>query len=281
MRVFLTGATGYIGGAVAGALRRQGHDVAALVRPGAEHKHLRDLGVVIVSGDLATLPSLRDTLDHDVFVHTAASKSNTVALDQTAVDVFTAADGHFIYTSGVWVLGNTDDADESSAVNPLQIVDWRPAHEERALKSGGSVIRPGCVYGGKQSLLADWFAAVEQKRPVRLIGEGRNRWAMVHLAELAECYARLVERRATGVFHAVDGTHTPLEACAKALAADVTIEKTSLETARAKLGPFADALAVDQKISSAETRQKLEWTPKRTFTRSIDEQWAEWKSSHA
>ena len=69
MRIFLTGATGYIGGAVASALRKNGHDVAALVRPDADTKKLLDSGVVVVGGDLSTLPSLAGTLgEYDVFV---------------------------------------------------------------------------------------------------------------------------------------------------------------------------------------------------------------------
>ncbi len=69
MRVFLTGGTGYIGGAVAAALRERGHDVAALARPESDAKQLREIGVVIVAGDLASLPRLSDTLaGYDAFL---------------------------------------------------------------------------------------------------------------------------------------------------------------------------------------------------------------------
>ena len=62
MRLFITGATGYIGSAVAPLLREHGHDVTALVRPETDAKALRDQGVVIMAGDLASLPSLSDSL---------------------------------------------------------------------------------------------------------------------------------------------------------------------------------------------------------------------------
>ena len=282
MRIFLTGATGYIGAAVAAALRTHGHEVAALVRPESEAKHLRDLGVVLISGDLDTLPPLSDTLaSYDLFVHTARASSDHVTRDLAAVDTFTALARPFIYTSGVWVLGNTDSADEGSPVNPLPLVAWRPAHEERVLAAGGAVIRPGCVYGGKQSLLADWFAAAEQNEPLKIVGEGHNRWAMVDLRELADCYARIADQRARGVFHAIDDTDATLEECAHATAPNVSIENIPLEIARATMGPFADALAVDQRISSAETRAKLGWSPRRTYVNSIAEQWREWRASGA
>ena len=211
MRIFLTGATGYIGGAVAAALRIRGHEVAALIRADADSKRLRDLGVFLLTGELESLPDLREQLEnYDAFVHTAQSSTNTVAADRAAVDTFTALSGHFIYTSGVWVLGNTKQADESSPVNPLPLVAWRPAHEELALGSGGAVLRPGCVYGGKQSLFASWFAAAEQDQPINITGDGDNRWAMVDLHDLADLYVRAVEQRATKVLHGIDDTRATL-----------------------------------------------------------------------
>src|SRR5687768_2221827 len=199
MRVFLTGATGYIGSAVAAALRNAGHEVGALIRPDADSKHLRDLGAFLIAGDLESLPSLRDQLEsYDAFVHTAQSRQRTVEGDRAAVDTFTALPGHFVYTSGVWVLGNTSSSDETSPVNPLPLVAWRPPHEELVLGSGGAVLRPGCVYGGRQSLLADWFVSASQNRPLQIVGDGTNRWAMVHLHDLTDLYVRALEQRTAG-----------------------------------------------------------------------------------
>lgn len=278
MRVFMTGATGYIGGAVAAALRRAGHEVTALARPEAETKDLRELGVALVAGELETLPSLAETIgEHDVLVHTAQARQNAAEGDRVTVDTFTASKGHFVYTSGVWILGNTHGADEGSAVNPLPISAWRAPFEEQVIKAGGAVVRPGCVYGGKQSLLAEWFAAAGQNQPLKIIGDGRNCWAMVDLGELADLYLRAIEQRAAGVLHGIDDTRASLDECARAIAPEATIEHVPLDAARAKLGPFADALAVDQQISSDATRTKLGWTPRRTFTRSIAEQWREWR----
>ena len=286
MRVFVTGATGYIGGAVAPALRERGHDVAALVRPETDSKELRDLGVVIVAGDLASLQTLADSFgSYDAILHIAQSHSaDAAALNQIALDVFTAQQAFFVYTSGVWVCGNTgfDVADESTPPDPLPIVAWRPAQEQAALATGRSaVIRPGCVYGGKQSLCAGWFESAEQKKPVYLVGDGNNQWAMVDLHDLVDCYVRITEQQATGIFHAVDDTNDTLLGCALAVATGCVIETVPVEAAREKYGPFADALAIDQRVSSKATRQKLGWNPKRDFTGSLDEQWAEWKSSRS
>jgi nucleoside-diphosphate-sugar epimerase len=280
MRVFLTGATGYIGSAVAIALRNAGHEVGALVRPDADSGFLRDHGVVLIAGDLEALPSLRDQLSggYDAFVHTAQAKKNTVAADRAAVDTFTSHGGYFLYTSGVWVLGNNADADEASDVNPLELVKWRPPHEELVLGSGGGVLRPGCVYGGKQSLLAEWFAAAEQGRALQLVGDGKNHWALVDLHDLTDLYVRAVEQQAKGVLHGIDDTNAPLEECARAVAPNASIEYTPLDAAREKFGPFADALAIDQHVASSHTRKLTGWTPKRTFTGSVEEQRAEWRA---
>ncbi len=281
MRIFLTGATGYIGSSLAAALRNAGHDVGVLVRPDADSHFLREQGAVVISGDLESLPSLRDQLSgaYDAFIHAAQAKKDTVAADRAAVDTFTSLGGYFLYTSGVWVLGNNDSADEASDVNPLELVKWRPPHEELVLGAGGGVLRPGCVYGGRQSLLADWFAAADQGRPLKLVGDGKNRWALVNLHDLADLYIRAVEQRATGMLHGIDDTDATLEECARAVAPNGSLEYIPLDAARESLGAFADALAVNQRISSSETRAKTGWSPRRTFTGSIEEQWREWRSN--
>lgn len=282
MNIFLTGATGYIGSAVATALREAGHDVAALVRAESDTRHLRDLGVYLLVAELEELPALRDTfLSYDALVHTAVAGQNKVAADRAAVETFSSMPGHFVYTSGVWVMGNTTHADESTPVNPLPIVSWRPEHEQIVLDAGGSVVRPGCVYGGKQSLFAGWFADAEQQQPIRIVGDGGNRWAMVDVHELAEFYVRAVQDKVSGVLLATDDTRATLDECARALSPQGTIEHQNADDAREKLGMFADALLLDQQIDSRKSRELLDWSPKKTFTSSISEQWQEWKQTRS
>jgi nucleoside-diphosphate-sugar epimerase len=279
LRVFLTGGTGYVGAAVAEALRERGHDVAALARPESDAGHLREIGAVVVAGDLDSLPPADTLAQYDTIVHTAQSNTRTAELAHKALDAFTTLKAHLIWTSGVWVLGNTTNANERSPVNPLEIVSWRPETEQRALAANACVVRPGCVYGGKQSLFRDWFASVEQGRPIQIVGDGSNHWAMVDLHELAKLFVRAAELRATGVFHAIDDTRAPLEQCARAVGPSSRLEFLPADAMRVKLGAFTDALTLDQIIDSADTRQRLGWNPKRTFTSSVPEQWAEWRDA--
>lgn len=281
MRVFLTGGTGYVGGAIAEALRERGHEVAALARPESDAGHLREIGAVVIAGDLDSLPSMGETLSqYDTIVHAAQSGERTAELAHKALDAYSAQRAHLIWTSGVWVLGNTANANERSPVNPLEIVSWRPETEQRALAANGCVVRPGCVYGGKQSLLREWFASVEQDRPIQIVGDGSNHWAMVDLHELAKLYVRVVELKTTGVLHAIDDTRAPLEQCARAVGPNSRLDFLPADAMRAKVGAFVDALILDQIIDSSDTRQRTGWNPKRTFTSSVTDQWEEWRAQN-
>src|SRR5205823_8943417 len=101
----------------------------------------------------------------------------------------------FVYTSGVWVLGNTgyQTVDESAALNPPRIVAWRPAAEQRVLdaaKQGvrGIVIRPAIVYGRGGGIPAMLVQAANQSGAAWYVGDGQNRWPVVHVEDLADLY---------------------------------------------------------------------------------------------
>jgi nucleoside-diphosphate-sugar epimerase len=287
----MTGATGYIGTAVASALLHAGHELTAVARPGSDTGALEMAGVKVVRGELSDLAKIASVISaHDAVIHTAADRSRTAEADADAIDaILQISSGleSFVYTSGVWVLGNTGEreVDEESEPDPLPIVAWRPAHEAKVLGSErrAAVVRPGCVYGGRQSLLRDWFAAAERGDPIPIIGEGDNHWALVHQDDLADLYLRIIESRATGIFHGVDDSRPTMNEVAAAVndasASVGGISHRDLEDARKELGPFADALALDQHVSSRKTRSALEWEPSISFIEGIERQWAEWQES--
>ena len=187
MRIFLTGATGYIGSAVLDSLMRAGHHVTALVRGAEATARLRARGVTPVVGDLAEPATYRGAASLCEGAIHAASESSARGpeLDRLAIETFLAhAKGFFIYTSGVWVLGNSKEATEESAVNPAEHVCWRPPHERIVLDGATNglrtlVVRPGIVYGGSRGIVADLLKDAANGL-VRVIGTGDNHWALVY-----------------------------------------------------------------------------------------------------
>src|SRR4051794_19696297 len=115
MKVFLTGATGYIGSDVAGALKRHGHEVFGLARSDAAASKLTSAGVKPVRGDLHDSARITEAArSADGVIHTAAVRGpDAVDADRAAVEAILAALANttkpFIYTSGIWVVGNTRD----------------------------------------------------------------------------------------------------------------------------------------------------------------------------
>lgn len=293
MRVFMTGATGYLGSAVGSALVNAGHEVTALARPGSRRRALETAGIRVVDGSLESIRALGSMIaKHDAFVHAAsAGGDNGPLLDAEAIDVgvgMAHAGGVFVYTSGVWVFGDTGGrvVDESSPVNPLPRVAWRPGHERRVLDAASedfatAVVRPGCIYGAGQSLLRQWFDAAERGTALEIVDQGTCRWALAYLDDVADCYLRVIEQRASGVFHSTDDSHATVVEMARAVAESAgrgsEIRMIPLDQARRNLGSLADALAVDQIVSSRATREALGWEPScPSFLDSIERQWAEW-----
>ena len=295
MRVFVTGATGYVGSAVVAALVRAGHQVSALSRSEARDGAVRALGARPVRGELGQLARLPvDEIDgHDAFVHAAVDYGLGPPADREAVDVLLAAARNarrpvaFVYTSGVWVLGNTEGraTEDAPTAHPAEAVAWRVGHERAVLDAAtpevaASVVRPGIVYGEKRGLVSPWFEQAVTGGAARIVGEGRNRWPFVHRDDLAQLYVLAVERRARGVFHGVDGAApTVLEAAraASAAAGRGDVRTTPVEEARKAMGPMADALTLDQ-VVAGERSAELGWRPRHPpFPQSAAAAFREWK----
>jgi hypothetical protein len=192
-------------------------------------------------GDLRDPSTYRDAaLAADAIVHAGVeSGGDRMDVDRTFVEAL--AGPTLIYTSTVFVLGNVDDADESAPASGT-----RAEHERLVLEAGGAVIRPGMIHGGEAWLFTN---------PI-IIDEGNNRWPLVERDDVAMLYRLVVESGARGIFHAVaevkrardvfPGTNVPLA------------------EARAMLGGFADALALDQNVRATRSLE-LRWKPRTLF----------------
>jgi len=276
MRVFLTGGTGYVGSAVLEALVRHGHHVDTLVRNSEDAARVQARGAHPMLGDLLNPASWRDAAaSADGAIHAAVDYSaRQRKVDTAAIEVLTALpprNGRFlIYTSGIWVLGAAPDPiDETAPVNPVELVSWRPAHELRVLATSAQgvravVVRPGIVYGGCRGIVGDLLQDAANSL-VRVVGGGDNHWPLVYDRDLGELYARLVSTPdAAGVYHATDGGAETVNEIVAALAdhapTQPSVRHVPLDEARKKMGPYADALALDQIVRSPRARA-LGWSP--------------------
>jgi nucleoside-diphosphate-sugar epimerase len=300
MKVFVTGGTGYIGNAVCLRLKKAGHDVQALVRDKEKGAPLQAAGVKLVQGDLADPAGYAAAAyGAQAIVHVAQDHGpKSVDLDRKTIAnarelLHGRVGATFIYTSGIWVIGDTGGAqvDESRPTNPAKIAAWRPAHEQLALEMAKEgirsvVVRPGIVYGGARGgIPASFFGAAIKQGAAQTVGEGANHWPLVHVDDLAELYVRLVERAPAGsIFHATDAsTHTVreiAEAASRAAGKEGKVTALPVEKARATMGPFADALALDQKVSSEKARSELDWRPRHEdFIAEVSQLFAEWQAA--
>jgi nucleoside-diphosphate-sugar epimerase len=276
MRLFLTGGTGYVGSAVLEALVRHGHHVDALVRNREGAARVQARGAHPIVGDLLNAASWRDAAAaSDGAIHAAVDYSaRQRQVDVAAIDGLSTLpprDGRFvIYTSGIWVLGPAPaPVDETAPVNPVELVSWRPAHELRVLATAAQgvravVVRPGIVYGGSRGIVGDVLKDAANSL-VRVVGAGDNHWPLVYERDLGELYARLVSTAdAGGVYHATDGGAETVNEIVAALAEHAptqpSIRHVPLAEARKKMGPYADALALDQIVRSPRARA-LGWSP--------------------
>jgi nucleoside-diphosphate-sugar epimerase len=280
MKIFLTGATGYIGSAVLDAALRANHQVTALVRTPQAVDALAARGVTPVLGDLKTVKSYRAAAEtQDAYIHTAAAASpNREEVDRKAIETLlglaaacaASSPVAFVYTSGIWVLGsNAQPMDETAQPNPGQLLGWRAAHEQVVLQAATTglrtaVIRPGVVYGGNRGMVSDLLKNALNGL-VRVIGNGENHWPLVYERDLADLYVRVATLpQAAGIYHANDEGDETVNAIVEGIAGHLSmppdVRHVPLEEARKKLGAYADALVLDQRVRGPRARA-LGWSP--------------------
>ena len=293
MRIFLTGGTGYIGSAVLDAFVKAGHHVDALVRNSEKAAQVQARGATPVLGDASQPASYADAAAAAAAVVLAALDESPrgVEIDALTIDTVLATPGRpgrvLIYTSGIWVLGAAPQSvDETAPLKPIELVAWRPGHEQRVLDAATAgwraiVIRPGIVYGGSRGIVGDLLQDASNSL-IRVIGPGDNHWPLVYDRDLAELYVRVATNSgASGVYHANDeGDETVNEivaAISEHAKTEPSVRHVPLAEARKKMGAYADALALDQIVRSPRARA-LGWQPTlHSVSRNAARLFEEWK----
>ena len=154
-------------------------------------------------------------------------------------------------------------------VNPVALASHRPAHEKLVLGAANDslrtiVVRPGVVYGGSAGIVGDIFKSATNGL-VRVVGDGNNRWPLIYDRDVADLYARLaVNHDASGIYHANDEgderVNEIVSAISPYLPVRPDVRHVPIEEAGKKLGPVAEAMALDQVVRSPRARA-LGWTP--------------------
>ena len=277
MRVFVTGATGFIGSRVVKELIGAGHQVLGLTRSDTGAKALTDAGAEVHRGDLEDIESLKrgaasaEAVIHTAFRHDWTKFAESCALDHRAIeamgDVLAGSNRPFIVSSGVGVAegraATEDDPPLSSPLLPRVSEVTAVALVERGVNA--SVMRLPQVHDTvKQGLVTYAIQIARAKGVSAYIGEGKNRWPAAHVTDVARLYRLAVEKGTAGArYHAVAEEGVALKDIAEAIGRGLKVPITSISPEQAQehfgfLGFFAGRDAV---ISSAQTREKLGWRP--------------------
>ena len=281
MHVFLTGASGWVGSAVARELIAAGHTVTGLVRTLTKADAARGLGVTPRLGELGDLQGLRAAADQaDAVIHTAfgidfARIAELAEEDRRAIETFGEAlqgSGRpLLVTGGFGLLPGGEGVRETARPAPIPNFPRVSEQTAFALADRGvhaSVVRlPRSVHGkGETHGFVPMLAAFAKAQGVSAyVGEGDNLWPSVHRLDAARVYLRAVERGARGeAFHAVAEEGVPYRRIAEAIGRQVGVPARSMapEAAAGHFGPFASWVAGNGPASSAWTRETLCWSPR-------------------
>jgi nucleoside-diphosphate-sugar epimerase len=278
MRVFITGATGFIGTVVVQDLIRAGHQVLGLSRSEAGAKALVAAGAQVHRGHLEDRESLRtgaamsDGVIHLAFGHDFSKFKEMSENDRRAIEAIGSAlagsDRPLVVTSGTLLVKPGYLATEDDQIpndHPAPRVSEQTGISLVPKKVRASAVRLPQVHDRDRAGLVSYLIAVAREKGVSAyVGEGRNRWCAVHRLDVPPVYRLALEKAPAGaIYHAVAEEGVSLREIAEAIGRGLKIPVVSLssEEAASHFGPLAMFVAMDGPASSALTQQRLGWRP--------------------
>lgn len=293
MKVFLTGATGYVGAVVAEKLLAKGCEVVGLARNDAAEAKLEDRGITPFRGDLKDVESLKngaksaDAVIHTAFIHDFSDYDGAVKTESAAVAAFSEAlagtNKPFIATSGSGFLGDTKEvlADEDYPYDRNSPFFSRSEPEQDVLQMSSKGIRsvvlrlPLFVYGRSGSAFVPFMIEqAKQAQTANYIGAGAERASAVHVEDAADLYLLALEVGTAKGLYNVSAETISLKEINEAIARilDLPAKSISLETANQQFGAMVGFLSINNQLSAEKARRDLRWSPHsgKTITDDIE-----------
>ena len=284
MRVFVTGATGFVGTAVVNELIDAGHSVLGLARSDEGAERLAAVGAEVHRGSIDDLPSLRrgvahaDGVIHMAFNHDFSTYAANCEADRRVIAALGAelagTNRPLLVTTGMTLLGNRGGVGtEEDAPVPSSAGVPRSASEEAAMALAqqgvhACVVRLPQVHDPfKQGLITYLIALAREKGVSAYLGEGANRWPAVHVLDAACLYRLVLEQGQAGArYHAVGEEGVALRAVAESIGRGLNLPVASVPASDAEqhFGWLARFAGMDSPASSALTQQRLGWRPVET-----------------
>lgn len=280
MRVFVTGASGFVGSVVVRELVQAGHQVLGLARSDASAKSIMAAGAKVHLGSLEDLESLRrgagaaDAVIHTAFIHDFSKFKENCEIDRRAIeaigDVLVGTNRPLIVTSGTGLLAPGRVSTEEMQPSPHPGVPRVSEQTAAAVKARGvpvSVVRlPPTVHGeGDHGFVPRLITLAREKGIAAYVGEGLNRWPAVHRFDAGLLYRLILEKAPQGgTFHAVAEEGIAFRKISEVIGKNLKVPVVSKSPAEAAdhFGWFTTFASMDAPSSSQRTQELLGWKPK-------------------